>query len=259
MSIDSKIWAEFPYETEQYLGAALKKNWQRLHQGDCEPWPESEEIQQAWRLYHQGEFSQAYDLANKIGPQAHVVANKACGIYANHLETDDDIRINLYEDIAERAETAADVNPDDINAWYFQAFAYGRLGQLISITAALKKGYGNKIKTALENTLELEPEHAEANIAFGLYNAEIIDKIGKMIGSLTYGVSAENAIEHFQEAIRLTPESPIAQMEYGNGLYLLYGDKKIDQVTQAYIDASEVEPVEAMEILDQELAKSELE
>jgi len=259
MSLDSSQWLDFPHDAFSYAGKALKSNWERLHLGDQEPWPDNEDLQQAWRHYHQGEFAEAYQLANEIGPTAHVVANKSCGIYANHLEKDDDQRQRMYTDIAERAEAAAETDPDDINAWYFQAFALGRLSQLISIMTALKKGYGGQIKTALENTLEIQPAHAEAHIALGLYHAEVIDKIGKLIGGMTYGASSDTAIEHFLEAITLTPDSPIAHMEYGNGLYLLYGDKRLDDVSSAYVAATECEPFEAMEILDRQLALSELE
>ncbi len=75
----------------------------------------------------------------------------------------------------------------------------------------------------------------------GLYNAEIVDKIGKMIGAMTYGASADKAIAHFELALENNPASPIAHMEYGNGLYMLYGDKALDQVTELYVAASELQ------------------
>jgi len=80
-----------------------------------------------------------------------------------------------------------------------------------------------------------------------------------VIGSLTYGASESEAIEHFETALELTPLSPIAHIEYGNGLYLLYGDQKLDDVTDLYVKASELEPRDAMEKLDIESALAELE
>ena len=87
----------------------------------------------------------------------------------------------------------------------------------------------------------------------------IINKVGKMIGGITYGASAEKALEHFARALELTPESPIAHIEYGNGLYLLYGDRRIDEVTDLFVKASELYPRDAMERLDVETALAELE
>ena len=53
--------------------------------------------------------------------------------------------------------------------------------------------------------------------------------------------------------------SPIAHIEFGNGLYLLYADSRLDEVTDLYIKASEMEPRDAMEKLDVESALAELE
>jgi len=92
-----------------------------------------------------------------------------------------------------------------------------------------------------------------------MYHAEIIDKVGKLIGGVTYGASEAQALEHFRKALELTPKAPIANIEYGNGLYLLYGDRKIDQVAELYEKASEMEPLDAMEKLDIEAALAELE
>ena len=88
---------------------------------------------------------------------------------------------------------------------------------------------------------------------------EIIDKVGKLIGSMTYGASAETALGHFQMALSITPQAPIAHIEYGNGLYMLYADKRLDEVTDAYIAAAEMPAHDAMEKLDIDFAHSELE
>ena len=109
------------------------------------------------------------------------------------------------------------------------------------------------------NALELEPGHAEAHTASGMYHAEIIDKVGKMLGKMTYGASAAKALKHFDAALELTPDSPIAHIEYGNGLYLLYEDDRIDDVTDLFVTASELKPNDAMEKLDIEAALAELE
>jgi hypothetical protein len=52
-----------------YAGAALKKHWERLHCGDCEPFPEDAAVQEAWRLYHNGEFSNACEAGSGCRPR----------------------------------------------------------------------------------------------------------------------------------------------------------------------------------------------
>jgi tetratricopeptide (TPR) repeat protein len=254
-------WNAFPYDNQayQYQGADLTDAWEVLHKGDREPLPENEHLLQAWRFFHAGDFQQAVNSADELGIDAHAVANKATGIYANYLEDDADRQVALFQQAIERAERAIEALPDDPNAHYFHAFNLGRYSQSTSVVKAIKQGLAGKIRDSLERALELKPKHAEAHTALGLYHAEIIDKIGKLMGSVTYGASPEAAIEHLQTAVELTPDSPIAHIEYGNGLYLLYGDRKIDEVTDCYVRASEMTPRDAMEHLDVAFAQSELE
>ncbi len=254
-------WNDFPYDASAFnlAGTALKRSWKKLHAGDCEPFPDDADLQQAWRLFHGGQFQAAVKLADELGLRAHAVANKATGIYASYLEDDEQNQIACFKSAIVRAEKAIETYPDDPNAHYFHAFNLGRYSQSISVVKALKQGLGGKISHSLRKTLELQPAHAEAHTAMGMYHAEIIDKVGKMLGSVTYGASEKEALEHFETALKLCPNSPIAHIEYGNGLYLLFGDKRLDQVTDLYIKASEMTPKDAMEQLDVAAALAELE
>lgn len=281
----AKKWAKFPHSSEAYTyaGTALSKHWARLHAGDQEAFPDkkrvsellkrhpglkksagedaaaiAESLQQAWRHFHAGEFQKAAEIGVELGPIGATVANKAEGIYATYLAKEAD-KIAHFEACAARADAAIAALPDDANAHYFRAFALGRYSQCISIAKALSQGLGGKIKESLDKALKLEPKHAEAHTALGLYHAEILDKVGAMIGGLTYGAKADTGLKHFQEALKLTPHAPIAHMEYGNGLLMMYGKKKANEVLAAYQKAAECEPADAMEHLDAAAAAEELE
>ena len=65
--------------------------------------------------------------------------------------------------------------------------------------------------------------------------------------------------KHLKQALKLTPESPIAWIEYGNALLLLHGDKREDDVAEAYDKAAHLKPRDAMEALDAAWAKAQLE
>lgn len=251
-------WAEFPYDKDafSYPGKKLAEAWEALHRGDTEPLPDSDELQEAWRRFHAGDFAAAVKQADQVGLEAHAAANKASGIYADYLEEDEKTKIAIYQVGIERAEKAISAYPDDTNAHYFHAFLLGRYSQCISVTQALTQGLGGKIRESLEAALELSPNHAEAHTAMGLYHAEIIDKVGRMVGKLTYGASADKAMEHFERALEITPDAPIARIEYGNGLYLLFGDKRLDESNAAYEQAAAIKPIDAMQRLDVEFAKA---
>lgn len=254
-------WKKFPHADKSfvYAGAALKKSWERLHSGDCEPFPADAAVQEAWRLYHQGEFEKAFEAALAAGVDGYNAANKAAMIYATYLEDDDQRKLELFQSISARCEELQQVQPKNANAWYFQAYALGRYSQGISVLNALTQGLGGRIKAGLDGALKLAPKHAEAHIALGAYHAEVVDKVGALIGKLTYGATRELAVKHFESALKLAPDSAIACIEYANAQVMLFGDERMDEAVRLYEKAAAATPVDAMERLDVELAKSELE
>jgi len=83
-------------------------------------------------------------------------------------------------------------------------------------------------------------------------------KAGGIIAGMTYGAKKDRALEHFEAAIRLFPESAIARIEYANGLLLLFGKSREAQAVKLYREAAACTPADAMERLDVELARSKL-
>jgi tetratricopeptide (TPR) repeat protein len=230
-----------------------------LHRGDCEPFPKDAHAQEAWRLYHAGEFQQAVELGNEHSGAAANAAIKAQAIYANYLEKNDKAKLALFEEAAAWAEARRADASADANAHYLYAYALGRYGQGISVAKALAQGFGGKIKDALSTALKLEAAHADAYIAFGAYQSEVIDKVGALVAGMTYGAKKDSAIDHFQKALKLNADSAIGRIEYGNALLLLFGKSKLDHATRLYEQAAACKPMDAMERLDVELARSELE
>jgi len=253
-------WTAFPYDNADYVydAAALKKHWARLHTGDAEPLPKDDKVLAAWALFHAGEFQKAADAGTKAGGAGITVANKAQAIYANYLEKSEKNKLALFMEVVERAEAQAAEEPKNANAHYLLAYALGRYSQGISVAKALAQGYGGKVKTALETAIKLAPKHADAHIALGAFHAEVIDKVGSLLGR-TQGASKDAGLSMYKQALKLNPESAIAKIEYANGLVMLEGDKKMKEAEKLYADAAACVPMDAMERLDVEMAKAELE
>jgi tetratricopeptide (TPR) repeat protein len=285
MATKKSGWPKFPYDQKSFdfSGDKLKKAWPSLHAGDCEPYPDekraaaliktagksapkgvdadtlAQTLQQGWAAYHKGDFQQAFELAEPLGAVGASLACKALGIHTAYLVEDESEQLKRFEQAGKLAEAAIAALPEDANSHYRYAFAMGRYSQGISIVKAIKLGLASKVRKALDKTLELAPKHAEAQTALALYHAEIIDKIGAMIGAMTYGAKASEAEKLMGSALKLTPDSPIAHLEHGNMLMLLYGDKKEDAAANAIEKASKLKPKDAMEKLDAEHAKAQLE
>jgi tetratricopeptide (TPR) repeat protein len=252
-------WTAFPHVGDyQHDAASVTRDWSRLHAGDAEPLPAEAAVLLAWVLFHNGEFQKAVDAGLSAGDTGITVANKAACIYANYLEKKEKTRLDLFLEAAQRAERQAAADPQNANAWYWQAYALGRYSQGISVAKALAQGLGGKVKDALERTIRLQPRHADAHVALGAFHAEVIDKVGTLIGGMTYGAKKETGLRMFQDALKIHPVSPIALIEYANGLVMLEGEKKMKEATRLYEQAAALKPLDAMERLDVDLARSEL-
>ncbi len=258
----------------------LEDRWAKVHKGDREPYPDPARIarlarqhddiaqwvdahggagevaigvQEAWRHFHTGKFKNAIAFGAKLGALGATAANKAAAIHS--LQVGGGEAGGLLDAAVMRGEQAVELLPDDANSHYMLALALGRHSQRISIVKALADGIATRVRKHLDTVLELEPRHAEAHIALGLYHAEIVAKIGSLLAGLTYQASREAAIDHFRRAIKLTPASPIAQIEYANGLLLVDADKYREQAGELYAKAAHSEPADAMEQLDVERAR----
>ena len=251
-------WTAFPYPLYEFDAAKVKKQWARLHAGDAEPLPKDTKVLEAWALFHAGEFQKAYDAGLKAGGAGITVANKAQSIYANYLEKSEKTKLAMFQEVVTRAEAQAAAEPQNPNAHYWMAYALGRYSQGISVAKALAQGLGAKVKVALETTIKLAPKHADAHIALGSFHAEVIDKVGSLLGK-TQGASKATGLAMYQQALKLTPASAIAMVEYANGLVMLEGEKRMGDAEKLYADAAACTPVDAMERLDVEMAKAELE
>jgi hypothetical protein len=258
----ARQWQSFPDPQGRFghEGAALRKAWPRLHRGDREPWPAGKLAparQAAWRAFHAGRFQQAVEAAAELGAAGAAPANKAAGVYATYLARDDAVATRILLEAIARGERAVTELPQEPNSHYFLAFVLGRYGQRISVVKALAEGLGSRIQQALERTLQLEPKHAEAHVALGVFHAELVDTLGTLAARLTYGASRDVALRHFDTAIALAPASPVARLEYARSLRRL-APREAARARELLESAAAIEPADAMEALDVAAAKAAL-
>lgn len=252
-------WASFPHPGEfDFSADEVRARWARLHAGDAEPPPTDEAVLQAWTMFHRGEFQKAAEAGLKAGGDGITVANKATCIYATYLEKKEKTRLELFQEVAQRAQAQAAREPRNAAAWYLHGYSLGRYSQAISVAKALAQGLGGKVKESLERAIKLNPRHAEAHLALAGFHAEVIDKVGVLIGGMTYGAKRETGLKLYQEALRLHPQSAIGLIEYANGLVMLDGESRMAEATELYERAAAMAPADAAERLNVALAQAEL-
>jgi tetratricopeptide (TPR) repeat protein len=277
----AKSTARGPLKAKRAPGS-LRARWERLHAGDREPFPDTARVgelskqhagfaswvarqggadtvaagvQAVWVDFHAGEFAQAIEAGARLGALGATPANKAAAVHSLYATNSQPRLLKLLEAAVQRAEQALAVLPDYANAHYTLALALGRYSQRISILQALADGLATRVRKHLETALQLEPRHAEAHIALGLYHAEVVAKLGALVARLTYGASQDTALEHFRRAVKLVPGSPIAHMEYAHGLLLLDAQGNRARAGELYEQAAACKPADAMEQLDAERAQ----
>jgi hypothetical protein len=245
-----RTWTPFP-DADLYAFDAnqVRTRWADLHRGDQEPLPQDPAVLQAWVLYHRGEFQAAAAAGDAAGGVGAIAANKARLIYADYLEPTDQTRLDLFMDVATRCAQLGKDDPALANAHYLHGYALGRYSQVVSVAKSLAKGMGTKVKTAFETTLRLQPEHADAYIALAAFHAEVIDKVGPLIGQLTYGAKRSTSLELFAQGMARIPKAAIALTEYAQGLLMLDGEAQDAEAQALYQRAAKVKPLDATEHL----------
>ena len=252
-------WIEFAHvDGFSFDTAKLKRNWAKLHACDGEKLPTNPQVLAAWGLFHSGRFKEAVVTAMDAGPQGYSVVNKATCVYASFLEPSEKNRQVLFLDVAKRAAEQCAAEPDNASAYYWYGYALGRYSQGISVAKALAQGIGGKVKKALETAIALHPSHADAHVALAVFHAEVIDKVGALIASMTYGVRKDTSLALFAKALALGPKSPYVLIEAANGRLMLEGESQAETTQSMYAQALRLKPRDAQEQLLLDLTREEL-
>jgi tetratricopeptide (TPR) repeat protein len=231
----------------------VRAHWPRLHGGDSEPLPESPALMQAWTLYHRGDFELAHQtglsLAEHDVAGGLTVSIRALSVYATYLEPRSPQRERLLEQAQALAARLTEQAPENPNAWYLLAYALGRHSQSLSVAKSLALGLGQRTHTALERTLELNPLHADAHLALATFNAEVIDKVGEVVGAMTYGVSKASGLALYERAAELNPGSVVGMLETARGLMMLDPEHQQARADRLYQQLRVARTLDALEAL----------
>jgi hypothetical protein len=87
------------------------------------------------------------------------------------------------------------------------------------------RGWAARFVSRWKKPSPSRPAHADAHIALGAFHAEVIDKVGALIGGMTYGAKKDKA-STVPGGTAPQPGSAIAMIEYANALVMLEGERK---------------------------------
>ena len=252
-------WVTCPESARGQLSLeTLATCWPDLHAGDGECLPSSAPLLAAWLLYHNGDFESAAQAGMALGKDGATLAYKATCIYATYLEPGEARRMALLQQVAALARDQQALTPATANVHYWQAYALGRYSQGISVAKALSSGLGRSVREALQRCLALAPDHVDAHLALGHYHAEVIDKVGELIGGMTHGASKTTAMALYDRALALSPDSAITRCEVAQGWMLLEGSRALERAQKLRESAWALKARDAMEHLYLRAAQADL-
>ena len=96
-------------------------------------------------------------------------------------EKKEKVKLEMFLEVAERASAQQTAEPAEPQCLLLAGLRAGPLPGH-QRHQALARPRAARSKTALEMTIKLAPLHADAHIALGAFHAEVIDKVGKLLG-----------------------------------------------------------------------------
>lgn len=278
-------------------GANLKEKWGQLHAVDSITYPSSTTIQQllepylntaleeqvlpakfdhdyaslaskvqeSWRLFHAGQYKDAYYLADSLGLAGLLPKLRSLAINHHYFVTSKKDKQETFAALIREIEHAQiELNLESASIYLLKAFAIGRYGQEISPVSAFAKGLGGKLKRNIYKAATLEPDNTEAMMFKAVFDSEAINHAGSITSKLLYGASKKRALSYFEKAMRAAPQNTALLLEYGKAcLYICprkersQGYKTLEELSNSpVLDVGDLENMKmAEDIINQQLAK----
>lgn len=293
-AVAGENWKPFPYEQSafDYSGDKLRQAWPQLTRGFGAnyPFPDADwvvtmattypkalemtvtgntgftgkpeeaeiyasKLQDVWRLMFRGDFAEAKKQGLALGVGGQIPAMFAQVIYAMFLVPDQAEKHRLLEEVIDYTDQAGSLVQADTAAMFGRVYAKARLGEELSVPVVLKRGYTSQIPKELDALLAKQPQQPFALALYGGYEAGVIRKVGKLVGKMTYGVSADKMETYFARSFKESDNLPIGHYEYANALSYVYGDDEDRKAVEHLKLAVLIKPINAMEALEVEHAK----
>lgn len=288
-AVADDTWKPFPYDQNafDYSGDKLREAWPRLTRGFGAnyPFPDAdwvvsmatkhpealektvtagtgfsgkpeeaqvyaEKLQDVWRKVFRGDFAQAKKDGLALGVGGQVPGMFAQVLYAMFLAPNQDEKQRLLEEVISYTDEAGPLLNADPIAQFGRAYAKARLAEDLPVPVVLKRGYTSEIPKELDALLAKQPNQPFALALYGGYEAGVIRKVGKLVGKMTYGVSADKMEQYFARSFRAADDLPIGHYEYANALAYVYGEDEEQKALEQLKKAVAIKPINAMEALE---------
>ena len=225
-------------------------------------------VLEVWQAFFRGDFRKARDLGIRYGGYAQVPGVFAQLMQALYITREEQAKQMLLQDAIDRIQVYAQAAPFLPGEEQFHqdyvifrlgfAYAVGRLAEDVPVPVMLANGYAPMVINAAAEAVAVDPDHALSLALSAAFDANVIRRVGKTAGRVTFNAKPINAGEIFAKAIELSGDMAIVRYEYANSLLYMEQTKETDEAIRQLQMAVAATPSYSMEVLDGLYAKKRL-
>lgn len=214
-----------------------------------------------WQLFLRGDFQAAMQYGDTLGPVGRLAGKVSQVFYAIYLEPSLSDKHMLLQDSANAIRDFGDIfdkmktMPEPVFREQYvvgrlaYTYAIGRIAEDVPIPVAIGRNYVFKVLGAIDDVQTLAPKNPLGTAARAAADANVVRKVGKAAGRVTFGARQTNIRKAFEQALSDMDRS-VLRYEYANAILYMNKKRDIDEAIAQLKRAQAVKPRFAMEALD---------
>lgn len=214
-------------------------------------------LQKTWRYHYEGKYQQSYELGMQLGTAGMVPAIYSKLMYATFMVHSSAEKLAIFRDAAAEAEPLLELTPGYDFGDFGLLYARVRILERLGTTAALATGYLGSTQKKLKQLSERHPTNSLYPTTFAGIQAGVVERVGSLIGRITYGATEGRTLADFSEALELQSNLPVIYNEFIVALNRINPKKHKALIQDLSERCIALTPYSAEEALNQALCTSE--
>lgn len=217
-------------------------------------------LNRTWALFFAGHFQQAREEGLALGPFGKVPALFSQLMYALYLTDRQSVKNMLLQDVANVAQDylneLSDAEGDDDMTIFLStirlgyAYAIARIAEESPVPVIIARNYINIVKDNAEHILGDIPDHPLGLAFLAGVDANIMRRVGRFTGRMTYGARSTTVDDAFSRALELAGDIPIVHYELANALVYMSRRRDLNDANFHLETAMRIRPQFSMDALD---------
>lgn len=225
-------------------------------------------VLETWQAYMRGDFQHAYNLGKKYGGYALIPAIFGEILQGVYLARTNEEKQTFLQDAINNIQQLSEQMPilpseEGVHEEYVlmrlgYAYAVARLAEDAPVAKTLTAGYAPAVINSATEALAVDSDHPLTLALNAAFDANVIRRVGKGMGRITFGAQPINAEADFNKAIGLAGDMAIIRYEYANSLLYIGKDEEAANAMKQLQAAAAMTAGYSMEALDVLYARKRL-